>query len=183
MPDTPRPPNPDRPIYPPPGGPPDAGTLSREIYGIMGEAAIFAMLDEFYQRLGRSEIAHLFPRGEDALRHASEKSGAFFSFLLGGPALYQQRYGRPMMRARHLPFRIDENARRVWLREFFGVLENAPQKHGFPAQHLPGFMDFLDRFSGWMVNTADEEPNETTQGDPGDPGDPDGGLPLPLTGR
>lgn len=58
------------------------------------------------------------------------------------------------MRARHMPFPIDEPARQEWLRCFHRVLDDAPARFGFPAQHLPGFRAFLDGFSGWMVNTA-----------------------------
>ena len=78
----------------------------------------------------------------------------FFVGLLGGPPLYLQKYGSPRMRARHLPFEIDENARQVWLRCFDNVLKDAVVKYGFPEQHLAGFKDFLRSFSAWMVNKA-----------------------------
>jgi hemoglobin len=83
--------------------------------------------------------------------------------LLGGPPLYHQRYGNPMMRARHLPFVIDEAARQEWLRCFDRVLAYAPEKYHFPAEHLPGFRAFLVGFSSWMVNTA--PPDTTPQGE------------------
>ena len=74
--------------------------------------------------------------------------------LLGGPPLYQQLYGNPALRARHMPFPIDEAARQEWLRCFDLVLAAAPVRYDFPAEHLAGFRAFLDGFSGWMVNTA-----------------------------
>jgi hemoglobin len=57
-----------------------------------------------------------------------------------------------MMRRRHLPFRIDESARREWLACFERVLERSEERYGLPAQHLPGFRRFLESFSSWMVN-------------------------------
>jgi hemoglobin len=87
---------------------------------------------------------------------AAQRSAAFFVGLLGGPPLYHQRYGNPMMRARHLPFRITPRAREEWLACFERVLDDAPGRYGFPAQHLPGFRAFLRDFSLWMVNTQDE---------------------------
>ena len=33
----------------------------------------------------------------------------------GGPALYVQEYGHPMLRRRHLPFSISESERDQWL--------------------------------------------------------------------
>jgi hemoglobin len=124
------------------------------IFAAMGEENIFAMLADFYGELEKSSIRAMFPRD---MQKASQKSAAFFVGLVGGPPLYHQRYGNPMMRARHLPFAIDEPARQEWLRCFAAVLEDAPLRYGFPAEHLAGFWAFLEGFSGWMVNTAPPE--------------------------
>lgn len=136
-------------IYVPPGGPPQFSP-SHEIYPAMGEENIFKMLEDFYTELEKSSIRHMFP--ED-MKEASKKSGAFFVFLCGGPALYQQRYGAPMMRKRHLAFKIDEPARQVWLDCFRRTLENADKKYQFPIKHIVSFWNFLEQFSAWMVNT------------------------------
>ena len=142
----------NREIHVPLGGPSQfPPPPSRGIYPAMGEANIFAMLKDFYLALEQSTIRDMFPADMVA---ASEKSAAFFVGLLGGPPLYQQRYGPPMMRARHLPFPIDEAARQVWLACFDQVLDQAEEKYQFPAEHLPGFRDFLQGFSAWMVNKA-----------------------------
>ena len=62
----------------------------------MGQENIFKMLEDFYLELEQSSIRHLFP---DDVVAASRKSAAFFVGLLGGPPLYQQLYGPPMMRS------------------------------------------------------------------------------------
>lgn len=135
-------------IYVPPSGPPQGPGPSREIYAAMGEENIFRMCRDFYDEIGRSPIRPLF---SDDLPAASEKLAAFLVGICGGPPLYHQRYGPPMMRARHLAFPIDEAARRVWLDCFFKVLEKADQYH-FPSRHLEGFKRWLEEFSAWMVN-------------------------------
>ena len=140
-----------REIYVPPGGPPRVSPPSSEVYAHMGQENIYTMLRDFYRELEKSSIRYMFPEDMDK---ASERSAAFFVGLLGGPPLYQQLYGPPMMRARHMPFVIDEPARLVWLECFFRVLEDAPTRYNFPAEHLPGFRAFLDGFASWMVNTA-----------------------------
>jgi hemoglobin len=56
------------------------------------------------------------------------------------------------MRARHLPFEIDEKARQTWLDCFMKTLDHAEDKYQFPPEHLEGFKNFLKDFSGWMVN-------------------------------
>ena len=136
--------------YTPPGGPNQAAPPSRDIYAQMGEANIFRMLADFYAELEQSPIRSMFPKD---MQKASEKSAAFFVGLLGGPPLYQQRYGHPAMRARHMPFPIDETARQIWVDCFEAVLADAVDNYDFPAEHLPGFLDFLRGFSRWMVNT------------------------------
>ena len=138
-------------IYVPPGGPPQVAAPSREIYDRMGEENIFKMLEDFYRELGKSGVAHLFPK-DDKLIEASQKSGAFFVGLLGGPPLYHERYGNPMMRARHLPFAIDNAARLEWLACFDRILEYAEERYQFPQEHMSGFRKFLYGFSTWMVN-------------------------------
>jgi hemoglobin len=140
-----------REIYVPPGGPGQIQPPSHDIFAHMGEANIFTMMEDFYNELEQSSIRHLFPKDMVA---ASQKSAAFFVGLLGGPPLYHQRYGNPAMRARHMPFVIDEAARQVWLDCFEAVLAHASKKYNFPEEHLPGFYEFLKGFSRWMVNTA-----------------------------
>ncbi|MEZ4558407.1 MAG: hypothetical protein R2854_18600 [Caldilineaceae bacterium] len=146
-----------REIYVPPGGPPRVERPDPAIYAAMGAENIIAMLEDFYMLLGASAIAAMFPQGEDALREASRKSAAFFIGLLGGPPVYQQLYGNPMMRARHMPFPIDDTARRAWLRCFDQVLCRHADRVTIFRQNIWPVSAFLDRFSGWMVNRAPEE--------------------------
>ncbi len=142
-----------RQIYIPPEGPPPPDPRLSEIYDKMGEDNIFKMLEDFYLALGKSEIREMFPKD---LKNASQKSGEFFVFLLGGPPLYQQRHGSPRMRQRHFSFRIDEHARQVWMACFRETLINADAKYNFPLEYKEAFELFLERFSSWMVNTASD---------------------------
>lgn len=139
------------PIYSPPGGPPQGPLPSPEIYARLGQDGIFRMCRDFYAQLERSPIRPMFPPDMAA---ASEKLACFLVGLLGGPPLYQQRFGPPRMRARHLPFAIDQAARDAWLGAFLTVLEDAPEAYGFPPEHMEGFCAFLERFSLWMINRA-----------------------------
>lgn len=141
----------ERAIYVPPGGPPRVAAPDPAIYEQMGLDAIVQMIEDFYAELAQSAISAMFP---DDMVAASRKSAAFFVGLLGGPPLYHQIYGNPAMRARHMPFPIDEAARQEWLRCFDAVLADAPARYNFPAEHLDGFRAFLHGFSAWMVNTA-----------------------------
>lgn len=140
----------ERLFYIPPGGPPQNIQPSPEIYAKMGENAIYKMLEDFYAELEKSSIRHLFPQD---MKEASKKSAAFFVFILGGPPLYQQQFGSPHMRQRHLAFVIDEAARHTWLNCFKPILQDADKKYQFPMEHMQGFWRYLEQFSAWMVNT------------------------------
>ena len=136
-------------IYTPPGGPPQGPGPSREIYARMGEENIFKMMSDFYKELEKSSLRGLFPPD---MQEASQKSAKFFVQVLGGPPLYVIDHGPPRMRARHLPFEIDEATRQIWLGCFEKTLEKAKEKYNFPPEHLDGFKKFLNEFSAWMVN-------------------------------
>ena len=149
LPITPALPLSNTPIFVPPSGPPQGPGPSKLIYAKMGEENIYRMCADFYGEIARSPIRPMF--SED-LPEASRKIAAFLVGLLGGPPQYRQLYGNPAMRARHLPFVINDRTRQVWLDCFKKVLADAPQKYNFPEEHLPGFIEFLDGFSAWMVN-------------------------------
>jgi hemoglobin len=157
-------PSPDREIYVPPIDPGRITPPSREICGLMGEANVVRMIEDFYRELEASPLRPLFPPDMEA---AAAKSAAFFVGLLGGPPLYHQRHGNPMMRARHMAFAITPRAREEWLACFERVLAHAVERHAFPAQHLEGFRSFLRDFSLWMVNTAPDPSEARNSGRPG----------------
>ncbi|MEZ4617320.1 MAG: hypothetical protein R2867_17670 [Caldilineaceae bacterium] len=52
----------ERQIYVPPGGPPRVAAPDPAIYGAMGEANIFAMLEDFYLELEQSPLRAMFPK-------------------------------------------------------------------------------------------------------------------------
>jgi hemoglobin len=136
----------------PPINPAQIPGPSREIYPRMGRDNMYRMLKDFYEALGASAIAGLFPKN---LVKASERSAAFFVQLCGGPLEYSNQYGPPRMRARHLAFKITQAARDEWLACFERILANAPADYAFPPEHLDDFRRFLRDFSMWMVNSAD----------------------------
>ena len=58
------------------------------------------------------EIRKLHP---DDLSGSEDKLFKFLSGWLGGPDLYMQEFGHPMLRRRHLPFPIGSRERDQWL--------------------------------------------------------------------
>ena len=81
-----------------------------------GEARVRELTQRFYHLMD-SEEAYQELRavhGPD-LSHAQERLFWFLSGWLGGPALYQEQVGHPMLRARHLTFKIGILERNQWL--------------------------------------------------------------------
>lgn len=140
-------------FYVPESGPPAPFPRDLGIYEAMGEVNIFKMIEDFYQELGASSIKEMFA-GD--LKKASEKSAAFFVFLLGGPPLYHERHGSPRMRQRHMAFNIDKRAQVEWFKCFSKIFFRAEELYQFPKEHKKAFLKFIYEFSLWMVNAKEE---------------------------
>jgi hemoglobin len=138
----------EREIYVPPEGPPQGPPLSREIFSKLGEDKIRELVKLFYDEIETSSIRSMFP---DSLEESIYKSADFMVQVLGGPSYYVQKYGPPKMRMRHIPFIIDEKARRAWL----GCYKKALEKSNIPEPENKMIWDFLVSFSSWMVNTKE----------------------------
>ncbi|MBR2567918.1 MAG: globin [Paenibacillus sp.] len=78
-----------------------------------GEDAIRRIVEAFYPKVqAHPLIGPLFP---DNILPVMEKQRLFLTQFFGGPMLYSDQYGHPMMRARHLPFEITPERAEAWL--------------------------------------------------------------------
>ncbi len=81
-----------------------------------GELAVQKLVDRFYDLMNeKEEVEALRKMHAKSLRISREKLYLFLSGWLGGPQLYVEKYGHPMLRKRHLPFAIGEAERDQWL--------------------------------------------------------------------
>ncbi|MCS7204600.1 MAG: bacitracin resistance protein BacA [Leptospiraceae bacterium] len=142
-----------REVYVPPSGPPKKAPP--ELYSILKEDGIRKLLWLHYKNLSQSKISFLFPRNEQELLKSAEKNADFFIQVLGGPPLFTQKYGPPMMRARHMKFPITYEHRNVWLECFFLAIEEIKKEIPLEENQEKEFKEFLEDFSEWMVNTKD----------------------------
>ncbi|MDV6234398.1 bacitracin resistance protein BacA [Leptospira ellisii] len=142
----------ERPFYVPPGGPPGPVPGLQTVFASVGEASLRKLVSDFYDLIPESPIAFMFP---ETLEESKVKSADFLIQVTGGPPLYSQNYGPPRMRARHLPFPIDEKARRVWLSCYRKALDVWDQ--GETQKEI--LWSFLKDFSAWMVN-LENKPEE-----------------------
>lgn len=81
-----------------------------------GDAKVRELVTRFYDLMDAGpEFAGIRRLHKPDLSPAREKLTLFLSGWLGGPQLYTERFGHPMLRARHLPFSIGVAERDQWL--------------------------------------------------------------------
>ncbi len=80
---------------------------------IGGAQTIEKIIPIMYKYVGKHpDLISIFP---DDLQESARKQQLFFTQFLGGPALYTEERGHPMLRRRHLPFEITPTRRDAWL--------------------------------------------------------------------
>lgn len=84
------------------------------IYEAMGgEITIRRIVNAFYPKVqAHPKLAPLFPEN---IEPVMEKQYQFLTQFFGGPMLFSEQHGHPMMRARHLPFEITQERADAWL--------------------------------------------------------------------
>ncbi len=91
-----------------------AGAAPFDLLG--GEGAVRALVDRFYDLMDLEpayrELRAMHPT---TLAGSRDKLHWFLCGWLGGPQHYAERFGHPMLRARHLPFSIGIAERDQWL--------------------------------------------------------------------
>lgn len=86
----------------------------KSIYDKLGDENLKQLLDSFYDKVFESKvIGHLFKSTPKEI--IKDKQFCFLTQFLGGPLRYNEKYGQPKMRLRHLAHAIDETAKEEWL--------------------------------------------------------------------
>jgi hemoglobin len=118
-----------------------------------GEAAVRALVDRFYDLMDLEPacagIRRLHP---PALDDSRDKLFWFLSGWLGGPPLYAQKKGHPMLRARHLPYAIGIEERDQWLRCMSQAMDECGVDPGLQRRLAEAFFGTAD----WMRNRPEE---------------------------
>ena len=112
---------------------------------IGGEVGVRELVDRFYDYMDTEPQAQTV-RGLHAasLRASREKLFLFLSGWLGGPDLYVQKYGHPMLRRRHLPFAIGKRERDQWMHCMRKALADMPITDDLRAKLVQAFMATAD---------------------------------------
>lgn len=99
----------------------EAGSDKRTFFEMLGGTEsgthnIRLLVETFYDIMDSDPKAKpLRDMHQPDLTSAREKLFMFLTGWAGGPQLYIERYGHPMLRKRHMPFEIGESARDQWM--------------------------------------------------------------------
>ena len=118
---------------------------------IGGESKVRALVDRFYDLMDlEPAYAALRASHGSTLSDARDKLFWFLCGWLGGPQHYQERFGHPRLRMRHMPFSIGIQERDQWL----ACMDQAMTETGVdPVLHERLNQSFFQT-ADWMRNRA-----------------------------
>jgi hemoglobin len=117
-----------------------------------GRPTFERLVRAFYEGIRTDEVLLPMYPEQPELEGAIQRLTGFLEQYWGGPTTYSQERGHPRLRMRHLPFKVNPDARDRWLHHMRAALDTL---------ELPPLQDatlwaYLDRAAHAMVNTFDE---------------------------
>ena len=116
-----------------------------------GRLTFETLVRRFYEGIKSDEVLlPMYPAAD--LEGAIQRLTGFLEQYWGGPDTYSEERGHPRLRQRHLPFKVNPDARDRWLshmRDALDSLELSPL-------HDAALWAYLDRAAHAMVNTFEE---------------------------
>ena len=114
-----------------------------------GEARVRALVDRFYDLMDlEPAYAGLRALHPSTLEGSRDKLFWFLCGWLGGPQHYTDRFGHPMLRARHLPFAIGIRERDQWMHCMQQAMAEVELDPEFAQRLSTSFFQTAD----WMRN-------------------------------
>ncbi|MCE2941443.1 MAG: group II truncated hemoglobin [Gemmatimonadota bacterium] len=128
-----------------------------------GADAVRALVDRFYDLMDTApEAAAIRALHARNLKVSREKLTMYLTGWTGGPPLYEQAYGHPRLRMRHLPFPIASRERDEWLWCMDRALDGQPM----PDEVRAFLREKLHALADHMRNRPDAQvgPDDLTPG-------------------
>lgn len=124
----------------------DSADKSATAYELLGgEAKLRELVSAFYRIMDTSPesriIRDMHPQD---LRSSEEKLFMFMSGWLGGPSLFEQAFGHPRLRARHLPFQIGKSERDQWMMCMVQAFEEVGVEEPLRSELLYSLLNLAD---------------------------------------
>ena len=117
-----------------------------------GRPTLEKLVRAFYEGVRTDEVLlPMYPEQPD-LEGAIQRLTGFLEQYWGGPSTYSQERGHPRLRMRHLPFRVNPDARDRWLSHMRAALDTLE----LPPLQDATLWGYLDRAAQAMVNTLED---------------------------
>jgi hemoglobin len=114
-----------------------------------GEDGVRALVDRFYDLMDlEPHYAGLRALHPADLAGSRDKLHWFLCGWLGGPNLYIERFGHPMLRARHMPYRIGIAERDQWMACMMQAMQEREIDEALAQRLAEAFFGTAD----WMRN-------------------------------
>lgn len=121
---------------------------------IGGEQALRSLVNRFYFYMDiLPEAQGIRAMHQPNLATAKDKLFKFFSGWLGGPNLFMEEFGHPMLRARHFPFPIGEAERDQWML----CMNKALDEMTMDPRLKTNLQTALQQLATHMINQGEEQ--------------------------
>jgi hemoglobin len=118
-----------------------------DVYNLIGEPGIARLVSAFYRRVPTDDVlGPMYPPND--LVAAEQRLRDFLIYRLGGPQRYIEQRGHPRLRARHMPFKIDQTARDRWMQ----LMNEAMAESQLPDKAEQFLRTFLEGMSTFLIN-------------------------------
>lgn len=121
-------------------------------YELVGGKETFAKLAaKFYEGVAGDEVLKpMYP--EEDLAPAAERLQLFLEQYWGGPSTYQELRGHPRLRMRHMPYKINPEARERWLHHMRAAVDSLELAPLLEAE----LWGYLERAATAMLNSFED---------------------------
>ncbi|WP_413584743.1 group II truncated hemoglobin [Bdellovibrio sp. HCB274] len=112
---------------------------------IGGEPVLRKICQRFYEIMATlPEARGVLEMHPENLRGSEEKLFMFLSGWLGGPNLFQERFGHPRLRMRHFPFKIGKSERDQWMLCMVHAFEDVGIQEPMRSELLHSLLNLAD---------------------------------------
>lgn len=116
---------------------------------IGGQSSVDQIVHSLYKHVAKHEaLIPIFPAD---LTETIHKQRLFLTQFFGGPSLYLEERGHPMLKRRHMPFEITFERRNAWLECMDKALEEAKIEEPYRS----AIFDRLSLTATHMINKED----------------------------
>lgn len=129
--------------------------LDTSLYRVLGEEGFARLVRAFYARVETDDILGPMYRESTArtgetMTDAEARLREFLIQRFGGPQRYSAARGHPRLRARHMPFVIDQAGADRWV----SLMDAAMAEAEIPAEAAATMRPFFRQVADFMINAG-----------------------------